>query len=195
MREFIEGTTVSPKYDLRVGATEHEVQTIIGLIKKYNIHNFVEVGIHEGGLTEILLSETHCNYLGIEINEQIVSPFVKKEAQDKNFRIIYADCMLSYTLENVADFLFINTGADIVYCDNGNKKEEIKIYADIVEFGSILLTHDFSDGIRKVRDIENYNYPEVTLDDVKFLDNNLSFQRLPEELLKETRLVGWMRIN
>jgi hypothetical protein len=60
----------------------------------------------------------------------------------------------------------------LIYCDNGNKKEEIKVYYKLARFGDILLTHDFSDGKRRVRGIREYNYPEVTVKDIQFLEDN-----------------------
>jgi len=194
MREYIEGTTVSKKYDLRVGATEHELETILEIIKEYNIYNFVEVGIHEGGLTEYLM-DTKCRYLGIEINEGIVRPEMKEEIARCGMEVIYADCMVESTLIKVEEFLFISSGKSLIYCDNGNKKEEIKVYYELARFGDIILTHDFSDGKRKVRGIREYNYPEVTLKDIKFMEDNPLFERLPESLLKETRLIGWIKIK
>jgi hypothetical protein len=194
MREYIEGTTVSKKYDLRVGATDLELETILKLIKDYNIYNFVEVGIHEGGLTEYLL-ETKCRYLGIEINEGIVRQEIKYEIQELGMETIYADCMEDSTITKVEEFLFINSGKSLIYCDNGNKKEEIKVYYKLARFGDIILTHDFSDGKRKVRGIRDYSYPEVIQKDIEFMEENPLFERLPEELLKETRLIGWIKIK
>ena len=193
MREKILGTSVSPRFDLRVGATEHEVRTILGLITLYHIWGFVEIGVHEGGLTEFLLG-TFCEYLGIEINEKIVRQEIKDEAPIFGGRFVYGDCMSPEVVSEVASFISSVGSPSIVYCDNGAKKEEIKVYSKIIPSGSILLTHDFTDGERKIRDIENYTFQEVNLQDIEFMEKDYSFQRLPENILKETRLVGWKKL-
>lgn len=192
MREFIAGTTVSPRFDLRVGETNLEVSTILDLIQMYDVTTFIEVGVHEGGLTEHIL--THfpgINYVGIEIDEVLVNHNIKSLVTSLGSRVIYGDCMAKSTLDLVRSYM---SGKTLIYCDNGNKKVEITLYCKLLNIGDILLTHDYMDGIRVPKDVNlDYNR-EVTPEDILFLDINPNFMRLPEEQFKETRLVGWVTI-
>ena len=192
MREFIAGTTVSPRFDLRVGATDLEVQTILNLINISGVDSFVEIGVHEGGLAEhILTTYPRIRYMGIELYHYVVSDSIKRLVARTGNSLIYRDCMNSNTIALVSNFL---TARAIVYCDNGNKKVEIIHYSKILSKGDILLTHDYLDGIRIAKDVNLDYCREVTPEDVKFLEDDPTFERLPEEMFKETRLIGWKKL-
>lgn len=194
MREHIDGLIFSPFFDLRVGESQHEVDTILKLIEDHNITKFVEVGVHEGGLTEFILNKTLCQYLGVEINPNIVDERIKKLVDNRGDRILYMDCMSTVIYTEIKSF--IDHGKCLVYCDNGNKPREIERFHNIIQPGSILLTHDFTDGSRTVRDLPYHYYTsrEVTVEDIAFIESDDTFQRLPEDAFKETRNVGWLKL-
>jgi len=194
MREHIDGLIFSPVFNLRVGESQHEVNTILEIIANYNITKFVEIGVHEGGLTEFILNKTFCQYLGVEIDSGLVSPEIKKLVDNHGDRILYMDCMSTVIYTEVKSF--VDHGKCLVYCDNGNKPREIERFHGVIKPGSILLTHDFTDGTRKVRDLpyHYYNTREVTVEDIAFLESDESFQRLPEFIFHETRNIGWIKL-
>jgi len=140
------------------------------------------------------MNYTTCKYLGIEIDETIVDNRIKELVESNGGKIIYADCMSDNVYKEIERF--VNGGRTIIYCDNGNKAEEIKHFYPILKKDDILLTHDFTDGTRNVRGLSYhyYNLREVTEDDIRDLDNNKELQRLPEEIFKETRNIGWIRL-
>ena len=81
---------------MRLGHIWHEIAALDEIIQLIQPDWFVEVGIHEGGLTYFLLSKYKFNYIGIEINCGIIKPKVKAliNTQD-NARLICADCFSS----------------------------------------------------------------------------------------------------
>jgi hypothetical protein len=188
MREPRLGYSLSPKFELYTGGTLLEVQSILDTIKRHQIHKFVEIGIYEGGLAERILLDTSCDYLGIEIDPTIIDKNIKS---DSEFRAVYGDCMNPDILEYVKGFMSAVQGHSLVYCDGGNKKEEIKVYAPLLAKGDVLLTHDFWEKRWDIVDYPDYQYQEVTIRDVKFLDRDNSFERMAD--FWGTRLVGWVK--
>lgn len=194
MDEHIDGLIFSPIFHIRVGESQHEVDVILSLIDYYKIEKFVEVGIHIGGLTEIIINNTACRYLGLEINEGFPDNRVKELLINVGGIILYGDCMSDSAYDMVKRF--VENGRTLIYCDNGNKPLEIKRYHSLCKSGDILLTHDFTDGTRVVRDLPYHYYDkrEVTVEDIEFLETDKTFQRLPEDVFKETRNIGWIKL-
>ena len=191
--EHIDGLFFSPVFDLRVGESQHEVEVILQVIQDYKITKFVEIGVHEGGLTEFILNKTLCQYLGIEIDQNIVSQEIKTLVSNHGDKILYTNCMGAPAYTEIRSFT--QNGRCLVYCDNGNKPMEIERYHTVIRPGSILLTHDFTDGTRNIRELPYYYFDtrEVTEQDIAFIESDDSFERLPEMLFAETRNIGWIK--
>ena len=177
--------------DIRLGHTWHEYFVLRDFILNACTDEFVEVGIHEGGLAYLLLPLLEdIEYIGIEINCGIIRPRVKlRFASYPNAEIICADCFSS----SVA--LAINKpGYKIIYCDGGNKVKELKHFKHLCRPGDIIMAHDFHDGIREVEGIPKRDiHPEVLPEDVVHLDEDETFVRLPENIFETTRIIGWQK--
>lgn len=189
--EEILGTVISE--GMRLGHTWHELAVIFEAIETYQPKWFVEVGIHEGGLTYALLQAFNFDYIGIEINCGIIRPKVKALVDSKkNAQIICGDCFSS------APMGFVETlsqcGNGIIYCDGGDKAKEVFIYSVLLNSGDIIMAHDYTDFERVVKDWEDYKTSgrgEVVPKDVEFLYEFCD--KLPEEMFKQTRIIAFMK--
>ena len=184
MMKEIMGTEI---YDgMRLGHIWHELMRLHEIIRKEKPVWFVEVGIHEGGLTYNLLQEFNFNYVGIEINCNIIKPKVRALVNSKdNASITCGDCFSNHTLAYIRAL----AGKKIVYCDGGNKAEELIAYAGTVVKGDLLMAHDYSDYQRNVIGFPDYATsvsPEVVPSDVVFLRSGYS--EVYEKLLQNTRI-------
>lgn len=200
MEEII-GTEIIHPQEIRLGHTWHEAKVIRDYIWNITANDpwsFFEVGVHEGGLAYWLLPQFlswqmpdgTLHYVGIEINCGIVRTEVLSLFNpEHDAELICQDCLV-----DIHRILSHNKpGNRIIYCDNGHKAEELVAYAPHCQSGDILMAHDFWDGIRQVRGVPE-PHPEVLPADIEFLENDPTFERLPEELFKETRIIGFRKL-
>lgn len=178
--------------DIRLGHTFYEVNVLKKIIKEYQPLNFFEIGVHEGGLSYLLIPQMplDCHYTGIEINCGFVQPKVYEMYQNiAHSSLICLDCF------NEAIFTFIQWSSHkIIYCDGGNKAKEILHFKEACNSGDIILCHDYYDGKRIVKDVPlDRLVAEVTVDDIQCYEQDQSFERMPEDLLKKTRMIGWKK--
>ena len=176
--------------DIRLGHTMFEYGVLKDFIFSHLPEWFVEIGVHEGGLSWLLIPLFFpvINYLGIELDCRIVRPQVKG-LYDRSIhaQLMCVDCFSQNTYDLVQTL-----SNKIIYCDGGHKTKELIFYASACNSGDIIMAHDYYDEVRKVRDVPEPR-AEVTPDDAKFLDDNWNFARLPEHLFEETRIIGWMK--
>ena len=185
----IDGTEIVD--DIRLGHTWAEYDILKEFILEEEPDWFVEVGIHEGGLSYLLLPELHhIGYMGIEIDCGIVRPAVKMRFDaHPNSKLVCANCFSSSVALTVSTLSRIK----IIYCDGGNKVKELHHFKHLCSSGDIIMAHDYHDGDRKIHGVEEIR-PEVLPMDIVHLDTDESFVRLNENIFKETRIVGWRKI-
>ena len=177
--------------DIRLGHSWFEYDTLKKFIQDENPFWFIEIGVHEGGLSYLLIPKLWCDYIGIEKHCYLVQPAVLNiyKEHSKSAELICADCF--------DDKIFLkiqNLPLKIIYCDGGNKVAELQHFKSVCLPGDVIMAHDYHDEIRKVRDIpREYFTPEVRPIDVEHLDNDKTFERLDEEIFKETRIIGWRK--
>lgn len=196
--QTIQGTEII-NGEIRLGHLWHEVDVIFDVLVQYRINDFVEIGVHEGGLTWLLLQRfPELNYLGLEINLAITKASVKnKVKRSLTAELIQRDCFDPNTLIDVLEWMPVDRPC-LIYCDNGNKPLEIKTYAPILRTGDILMAHDYHDGRRVVRGLERYGYttditkPEVLPEDVAFMYENC--KELDKVDLSDTRIIGFIAV-
>jgi hypothetical protein len=178
--------------DIRVGQSWHEVDVIERLIKQRKPVNFIEIGVHEGGLSYILIPKMLCYYLGVEIDCNLIRPEVYEVYKQyvMTAQLMCIDCFDSRVYNNLD--LMDNK---IIYCDGGHKAKEIAHFKSACHPGDIIMCHDFYDGTRTVRGvpIENISI-EVTTSDIQIYESDVAFERLPEDMFKETRIIGWRKL-
>jgi hypothetical protein len=178
--------------EIRLGHTWHEVNVLEDFILKQKPKNFIEVGIHEGGLSYLLIPNILCNYIGIEIDCSIIRPEVI-DVYKKYIR--YASLMCFDCFSYVVYDCIKPLKNKIIYCDGGHKAQEIAYFKSILSVGDIIMCHDFYDKTREVRGVPKENISiEVTRDDIQIYEKDTAFERLPEEIFGETRIIGWRKI-
>lgn len=180
--------------DIRLGHTWFEYHVLEDFICNTKPTWFVEIGVHEGGLPYLLLQNPlldDVSYLGIELYCELVRPQVK-DIIEKRFssELLCVDCFgltVFYVLERIKN--------KILYCDGGHKAIELAYFKRFCTPGDIIFAHDFYDGTRIVRDVlvENISI-EVTANDIIHMEEDETFERLPEDLFKETRIIGWKKL-
>ena len=177
--------------DIRLGHTWEEYNILKDYVLDENPEWFVEVGIHEGGLSYLLLPLlTNIGYVGIEINCGLIRPEVKLAFEaHPNSKLLCSNCFSSSVALKVSEL----AGTKLIYCDGGNKVKELHHFKHLCRSGDIIMAHDFHDGDRKIHGVEEV-HPEVLPMDVVHLDTDDSFVRLNENKFIETRIVGWRKI-
>ena len=187
--EQIIGTNIVD--DIRLGHTWHEVQVLKGIIESEKPEWFIEVGVHEGGLSYILIQNfPDMDYLGIELNCDYVRPNVQEVYEKYSKTLHCGDCFDPILLKRIQKL-----PRKIIYCDGGNKVEELIIYKNIVSPSDLIFCHDYHDGVRKVREVPpEHIHPEVLPIDIVHMDTDDLFVRYPEYILNKTRIVGWRKL-
>jgi hypothetical protein len=180
--------------DIRLGHTWYEYEVLSEFIHEIYPLWFVEVGVHEGGLAYMLLRDNSLNgvgYVGIELDCRLVRPQVKDIINKR----LYSDLLCKDCFSSEVFTLVSRMNHKILYCDGGHKAKELKHFKRACSRGDIILTHDFYDGTRVVRDVPVENISiEVVADDIVHMDEDATFERLDEEMFKETRIIGWIKV-
>ncbi len=174
--------------EIRLGHTWHEVDVIKRIIRKEDPEWFIEIGVHEGGLSKLLIPEyIDMHYLGIELDTSLTREIVKQTYRDFGHELLGLNCFDINLLSRVAKL-----PRKIIYCDGGNKSQELMAYKHCMQKGDLIFTHDFWDGIRKVHSVSEV-HPEVYPLDILHMDTS-EFERYPEKVLRATRIVGWRKL-
>jgi len=183
----IDGTSIVD--DIRVGHTPTEYNALLTFIKWRAPEVFIEIGVHEGGLSYILIPILSCEYIGVEIDCGIVREDVKKIYRKNPKASLYCIDCFGFGCYDIVS----GKKNKIIYCDGGNKPKELRHFMGACEVGDIIMAHDFYDGTREVLDVEEV-HPEVTAKDIEILDNDLSFSRI-DTYLEHTRIIAWEKIK
>jgi len=137
-------------YGISVAHTWAEVGVLLDLVNRYHVTRFVELGMHVGGLTSVLypflLHKPGFRYLGIEIDEGLVTDTVKSLPE---MSFLWGDCLSMDVRRQVELFTKSTPSISFVYCDNGNKPKEFEAYAPILRPHDIIAAHDYGTEIFK----------------------------------------------
>lgn len=177
-------------FGVHVAHTWLEVGVVLDLINRLGIKRFVEIGIYKGGLAALLVHTTKhipgFEYLGIEIDSQIVEPTVRKLFDPlANATLWLRDAHTDDAVESVKQWIKQKPGPALIYCDGGHKPTEFKMYAPILRPHDYIAAHDWDYG--------GYHRAEIRPRDVKksVADNNLTMLGFTEPI----RIGIWKRTN
>jgi hypothetical protein len=185
--EPIVGTNIVD--DIRLGQTYTEVGVVAGLIKAVKPEWFVEIGVHEGGLSYLLIPmfSGKLNYFGVEIDLRLVRPAVMEIYAQHRQTLLQEDCFNSALIARISSL-----PKKIIYCDGGNKVAELLTYKFACHPGDLILTHDYHDGVREVAEVPaEHVHPEVLPRDIQHMLVDDRFVPVDEEILKNTRIMAW----
>jgi hypothetical protein len=176
--------------DIRMGHSWYEFNVLFDFLSINMPTYFIEIGVHEGGLAYLLIPLfPSMRYSGIELYSQLVRPEVKKMFTKHGNTLWCVDCFAPKVFSDIK-----NLSTKIIYCDGGHKAHELQYFRSACRRGDVLMAHDYHDDVRVVRDVpREYFKPEVVPEDIANIDSDKTFERLPEELFKETRIVGWKK--
>ena len=109
---------------------------------------FIEFGVHRGGLSSLLIARTlldDLTYFGFEINENIIEPKVKTLCNISPFASIYiGDLFHINTYTFIRRLIKKCSSPVLIYCDNGNKALEFRMYRGCLREGDFIMMHDFN---------------------------------------------------
>jgi hypothetical protein len=133
--------SVSP-YGIGVAQTWAQLSTVFEDIGRLEITLFIELGVYLGGLSELLIMRQNLvprfEYMGIEIAREQIHSRMRNHAQ-----ITIGSVFDGGIKGQVAQRIQNNSGAVMVYCDNGDKQREMIEYAPLLRKGDYLRAHDY----------------------------------------------------
>lgn len=181
--------TTPQREEIRLGHTWHEVEVLEAIVEREHPRFFVEIGIHEGGLAYLLLpklKETY--YIGVDNFRDYIRPEVWGVLAKSKGEIRICDCF-----DQELMFYLACLRGKVIYCDGGNKVEEVKRFRDICHPGDMIFCHDYWDGKRVVREVpKGQVHVEVRPEDVAHMSEG--FEPYSESYLRETRIAGWRKL-
>ena len=186
--------------EIRLGHIYPEVDVIKDMIKVYRPNWFIELGVHEGGLSYILMRQFPIlQYFGIKLDCSIVRPEVRRLFDRQPNYLYCGDCFSSLVYESLK-YIVQTSKTGIFYCDGGNKAKEINFFADIMKRGDIIMCHDYYDESREPTGLDGFGTtlefpkPEVLFSDIEgFYRSDDNWQVLTDPDFTETRIIAFMR--
>jgi len=193
--ERIVGTEIID--DIRLGHTWYEFGVLYLLIGSQlslgKSLTFVEIGVHEGGLSYMLIPKfPKLNYIGVEINCDIVRPEVRQLYLNNEQAGLICDDCYSDSIANILNGIT----PKIIYCDGGGKAKELKHFKTLCHSGDILASHDYHDGELELVGIPPEYYPtkpEVSPEDIVHMIEDETFESISVPF-PGTRIVAWRKL-
>lgn len=126
-----------------IAQTSNQVRMFFHLIEEYNLMGFIELGVLYGGIANLMLKyknekDPDFLYCGFEINQ---SQIVEKIRNIDEIKIM--DVQSQGCVNVVKELIDNSSGAVLVLCDNGNKQNEMELYAPALRVGDFLMAHDY----------------------------------------------------
>jgi cephalosporin hydroxylase len=137
-KKMANGITAVP-FGIPIAQTWLQLGSLFQDLEKFHICFFVELGVYMGGLADLMLVRQSCipnfHYYGVqlladELDERIL-PHIK-----------IGDVLNSEIIQEVKSMIASNK-TTMVYCDAGNKNEEMRVYAPLLKPGDYLRSHDY----------------------------------------------------
>lgn len=190
--EPVNGTNIIELHngeEIRLGHTWNEVAVLKRILDVERPQCFVEIGVHEGGLSYLLLPYLFWQeYIGIEIDLGLVQNAVKARYALLGRELIGVDCFDPKLMESIGKLK-----NKLIYCDGGNKVKELHAYKDVCLPGDLLFTHDYYDGVRPVLEVDQ-PHGEVLPEDIADITADECFELYDQDTLKTTRIQGWRKL-
>lgn len=186
-------------HDIRLGHTWYEykiLQHFVAIWSAFWEHKtFIEIGVHEGGLSYLLIQQfPELNYLGVEWSCAIVRPKVLALYSDPNIsaELYCYDCYSAMMAEKINSIEH-----KIIYCDGGGKAKELKYFKKFCNYGDILMSHDYHDGVAPVVGVPTESLhllpKEVIAEDIAHMEEDETFAPVFVPF-DGTRIVGWRKL-
>jgi cephalosporin hydroxylase len=162
---------VSPNR-LHIGHTNAEVAYLMDVIESEKPRGFIEVGVHVGGLADVLIPKVE-NYLGLEINSGVVdSSLQHRIASNPNASFWFGDAWQAEALVHCAKWMQRKSPV-FIYCDGGDKTLELNLYSECARAGDLIGVHDY--GVYEGAEIEP-EYADNLMEERNFMKYRPSFR-------------------
>lgn len=181
---------LSYETELACGHWNEEVEAILDTLGIMEMGAFVEIGVHVGGLTDTLMQWMKKRpwflYLGVEINESVIDRGLLQriDAMDGNRAAILIRDAWSYDTVLEVKRMLRGLRSSFIYCDGGDKRRELALWAPHARKNDIVAVHDF--GCYDGAEISPY-FADTTM-------SKLSFRRFsPYWVSKDVRIAMWKK--
>ena len=120
-----------------------QVAAIFEALDDFDITLLIELGAYKGGFSELMFLRSQrvpsFQYFGVQLDIAEIEPRLLGVLP------IYHGDVFSEEIQGIVNsFIWRNaSGKSMVFCDNGNKPEEMRTYAKIVRVGDYILAHDY----------------------------------------------------
>ncbi len=140
-------------HGIPIAQTMFNLLIYLYLIDRYRIELFVEIGVMNGGLANVIIHRCrlptwrNLHYLGVQLIEDEVMPQVKKlvaetAANHGNVSIHYGDAFKQPTISLITGRMNA-AGRTLVLCDGGDKPQELNLYLPHLKPDDLIIAHDY----------------------------------------------------
>ena len=181
--------------DIRLGHTWYEYGVLERFIaEQIDSEVFIEIGIHEGGLSYMLIPRfPELYYVGVEWSCRWIRPKVKILFSNSENALLF--CFDYYS--DVVALSIKSMKHKIIYCDGGGKAEELKYFKAFCDSGDILMSHDYHDGVTPIIGVPAESLhllpKEVLADDIVHMTEDETFESIAVPF-EGTRIVAWRKL-
>lgn len=137
-------------FDVHISQSWREIAAILGLVQEYHIGFVVELGLDRGGLGLFLAIGAFLHedfgYLGLEIHgENIPSQVLSAMAKfGGRVQLIAKDVLTQDCVDFVKHTMGDRARPALIFCDNGDKPRELRLYAPLCRPGDLIAVHDYT---------------------------------------------------
>jgi len=181
---------------VRIDHTDGEVDALFNFLVAMNVHGFVELGMHEGGLALCLTKEMpRFYYLGVTPCYDLLDEIVQLKSQHGKFiTILVGDTISSEIITTISTWA-TDKWPVLYYCDGEDKQAQVNLYRNLVRYGDFIGAHDYWNKSRIIPELPDYPYgelkPEILDTDLKYLRHE--FQSVKFAPLLNTRIAMYTR--
>lgn len=135
------GIPVNP-FGIPVAQTWNQIGSLFDDFNRFKISLFVELGVYLGGMSELMVIREglvpNFKYIGIEYDISVIH-----KRMMHNPHIIIDSVFEDRIVAVVKNAINATSDAALIYCDNGDKPREMRLYAPILRVGDYLRGHDY----------------------------------------------------
>jgi cephalosporin hydroxylase len=119
-----------------------QVRLLLKIVEDFEIQTVIELGIMGGGMSLMMLDRKAAypgfEYYGVEIETTYIHEKVRHRPE-----IIIGDVFDANIWWRINNIIQDASGTVLVFCDNGNKPEELHKYAPLIRVGDYIMAHDY----------------------------------------------------
>ncbi len=138
-------------FGIKINFSYYQLGLFLYMMEIFKPSLVIELGYLHGGVGSFILENNMCNYVGFDITDSHLDHRLHRFRRT-HFKL--GNVFESGTKRQVEDVWNRHPPSRFLFCDNGNKKRELRLYHWIVGPDDFLLVHDYP---REVDD-SDYEY-------------------------------------